>query len=256
VITVHTVIRILDGNAVSVILSFAFCSGYLLWGYYVTFSEEYAFEWTIPQCVLTLRLIAVSFDVYDGERERRRKRNKKDSGTNNISEISGPSIPDKVEGNHVTKSPADVLSSPPPPSSSSSSCSSSSAGLQSNPPTSSQSQSQSSSSSSSSRKSGGRGEESGNPEAMSVIPSLLPVLAHSYFPASFLVGPQFGLKIYLDFVKEEKGFLSSRFVVQKLIVFWCLLFFCVRYFLPFLHHLLLLQDALGFCVFVRVPFSS
>ena len=41
---------------------------YLLWGYYQTQTEEYAFEWTIPQCVLTLRLIAVAFDVYDGRR--------------------------------------------------------------------------------------------------------------------------------------------------------------------------------------------
>lgn len=32
----------------------------------MTQSDEYAFEWTIPQCVLTLRLIALTFDLYDG----------------------------------------------------------------------------------------------------------------------------------------------------------------------------------------------
>lgn len=40
-----------------------------MWGYYVTqVGSEYSFTWTIPQCVLTLRLIALTFDVYDGHR--------------------------------------------------------------------------------------------------------------------------------------------------------------------------------------------
>ena len=42
---------------------------YLLCGYYVTqIGSEYSFTWTIPQCVLTLRLIAMTFDIYDGHR--------------------------------------------------------------------------------------------------------------------------------------------------------------------------------------------
>lgn len=36
--------------------------------------------------------------------------------------------------------------------------------------------------------------------ALRQMPSLLEILAHTYFPASFLVGPQFPMKRYQDFV--------------------------------------------------------
>ena len=51
-----------------------------------------------------------------------------------------------------------------------------------------------------------------NEEALLEEPSLLQLLAHCYFPASFLVGPQFGLKQYLEFVHVNDSFLDKRFV--------------------------------------------
>ena len=59
------------GTLVSVILSFVFNFGYLLVGYYFTESEGYDICWTMPHCVLALRLIGLTFDCYDGDRGRR-----------------------------------------------------------------------------------------------------------------------------------------------------------------------------------------
>lgn len=41
---------------------------YLLAGYFYTQTSTYGYHWTIPHCVLTLRLIAISFNLYDGYR--------------------------------------------------------------------------------------------------------------------------------------------------------------------------------------------
>jgi lysophospholipid acyltransferase 5 len=49
-------------------LSFVFNFGYLLVGYYVTASDEYDIDWTMPQCVLCLRMIGFSMDFMDGEK--------------------------------------------------------------------------------------------------------------------------------------------------------------------------------------------
>ena len=35
-------------------------------GYIANSSAEYVVNWTMPHCVLCLRLIAVAIDVYDG----------------------------------------------------------------------------------------------------------------------------------------------------------------------------------------------
>jgi len=55
--------------------------------------------------------------------------------------------------------------------------------------------------------------------ALSKMPSLLEVGGYTYFPASFLVGPQFSMKRYLDFVagvfRDQVGY--------KNIVFGCCL---------------------------------
>ena len=32
-------------------------------------TDSYTIKWTTPQCVLTLRLIGLVFDVYDGQRK-------------------------------------------------------------------------------------------------------------------------------------------------------------------------------------------
>lgn len=50
----------------NVIVTFVFNMTYLLVGYIVTESEDYDITWTMPQCVLTLKLIALSFDTWDG----------------------------------------------------------------------------------------------------------------------------------------------------------------------------------------------
>ncbi|TKS82245.1 Lysophospholipid acyltransferase 5 [Collichthys lucidus] len=42
---------------------------YLLAGYYYTATEEYDIKWTMPHCVLTLKLVGLSFDYYDGGKD-------------------------------------------------------------------------------------------------------------------------------------------------------------------------------------------
>ena len=52
-----------------------FLQGYLVVGYYITTtSDEYVVKWTTPHCVLTLRLIGLAFDVYDGHQKEVGKR--------------------------------------------------------------------------------------------------------------------------------------------------------------------------------------
>lgn len=59
------------GTLTSVILSFVFNFGYLLVGYVFTETEGYDICWTMPHCVLCLKLIGLTFDCYDGDRARR-----------------------------------------------------------------------------------------------------------------------------------------------------------------------------------------
>jgi lysophospholipid acyltransferase 5 len=37
-------------------------------GYYMTGTETYDIKWSMPQCVLTLRLIGLAFDLFDGKK--------------------------------------------------------------------------------------------------------------------------------------------------------------------------------------------
>lgn len=50
-------------------LSFSYHMGYLLIGYYFTISETYDIKWTMPHCVLTLRLIGLAFDISDSQKK-------------------------------------------------------------------------------------------------------------------------------------------------------------------------------------------
>ncbi|PSN32117.1 Lysophospholipid acyltransferase 5 [Blattella germanica] len=84
--------------------------------YYMTGTETYDIKWSMPQCVLTLRLIGLAFDLFDGAKKEEEL----------SEEQKKTALPNK--------------------------------------------------------------------------PSLLEVAAHTYFPASFLVGPQFPMKRYLCFV--------------------------------------------------------
>lgn len=59
-------------------LSFCYHLGYLLIGYYFTTSDTYDIKWTMPHCVLVLRLIGLAFDISDSyEKERQNKRDDK-----------------------------------------------------------------------------------------------------------------------------------------------------------------------------------
>ena len=72
IITTYIILAAAGGTLVSVIISFIFNFGYLLVGYYFTETEGYDICWTMPHCVLSLRLIGITFDCYDGARARRR----------------------------------------------------------------------------------------------------------------------------------------------------------------------------------------
>ena len=71
VATTYIILVTAGGTLISVIISFVFNFGYLLLGYYFTMSEGYDICWTMPHCVMTLRLIGLTFDLYDGARAKR-----------------------------------------------------------------------------------------------------------------------------------------------------------------------------------------
>src|ERR1700712_1867077 len=78
-----------------------------MWGYYVTqIGSEYSFTWTIPQCVLTLRLIALTFDVYDVHRNAKlRDKKSKDSPTVQAKRLHSSQALPINEDTAVEKSP-------------------------------------------------------------------------------------------------------------------------------------------------------
>lgn len=118
VLVSYVLIKFLNSTAL-IATSFLFHMSYLLAGYYYTSSDDYDITWTMPHCVLTLRLIGLAFDVSDGQRPECEL-----SAANKISCVK-------------TK------------------------------------------------------------------PSLLEIAAFTYFPGSFLVGPQFSFRRYISFVNKE-----------------------------------------------------
>uniref|UniRef100_A0A673IGK5 Lysophospholipid acyltransferase 5 n=1 Tax=Sinocyclocheilus rhinocerous TaxID=307959 RepID=A0A673IGK5_9TELE len=62
-------LRLMGRTVTCVLSSFVFQMIYLLMGYYYTATEEYDIKWTMPHCVLTLKLIGLALDYYDGEKE-------------------------------------------------------------------------------------------------------------------------------------------------------------------------------------------
>ncbi|XP_070561674.1 lysophospholipid acyltransferase 5-like [Ptychodera flava] len=64
----YSIITIVGGTSVSVFLAFLFNMGYLITAYIFTATDTYDITWTTPQCVLTLRMIGLVFDVYDGSK--------------------------------------------------------------------------------------------------------------------------------------------------------------------------------------------
>ncbi|XP_055623520.1 lysophospholipid acyltransferase 5 [Toxorhynchites rutilus septentrionalis] len=89
-------------NPLLVPLSFGYHMGYLLIGYYFTTSDTYDIKWTMPHCVLALRLIGLAFDISDSHVKVRQ--NKKDAQC-----IGVPSLLELVA---FTYFPASVLVGP------------------------------------------------------------------------------------------------------------------------------------------------
>ncbi|XP_029037777.2 lysophospholipid acyltransferase 5 [Osmia bicornis bicornis] len=112
----YLILKLFGGTSLSVFATFVFNMSYLLYGYYTTSTDDYDIKWTMPQCVLTLRLIGLAFNIFDGKK----------------SEEKLSALQKQV--------------------------------------------------------------------ALKEQPTFLEVAAFTYFPGSFLVGPQFSMKRYLDFV--------------------------------------------------------
>ncbi|XP_034171298.2 lysophosphatidylcholine acyltransferase 3 protein nessy [Osmia lignaria lignaria] len=112
----YLILKLFGGTSLSVLTTFVFNMSYLLYGYYTTSTDDYDIKWTMPQCVLTLRLIGLAFNILDGKK----------------SEEKLSAVQKQV--------------------------------------------------------------------ALKEQPTFLEVAAFTYFPGSFLVGPQFSMKRYLDFV--------------------------------------------------------
>ncbi|XP_076749797.1 lysophosphatidylcholine acyltransferase 3 protein nessy [Xylocopa sonorina] len=119
VLVTYGILKCFGGTTLSVFLTFVINMTYLMCGYYVTSTSDYDIKWTMPQCVLTLRLIGLAFNILDGQQ------------------------------------PLEKLSA------------------------------------------------SHKQVMLKKKPTFLEILAFSYFPGSFLVGPQFSMKRYLDYVQGQ-----------------------------------------------------
>ncbi|KAJ8921187.1 hypothetical protein NQ315_013659 [Exocentrus adspersus] len=117
----YCTLLLLNGTITSVAITFVFNLSYLLIGYYYTSTNTYDIIWTMPQCILVLRLIGIAYDYYDG------------------------------------RQPLDTLSS------------------------------------------------ENKKVALTKRPGLLEIFGHCFFPSSFLIGPQFPLKRYQEFVAGSYG---------------------------------------------------
>jgi len=68
ILLTYVTLLCLGGSIAAVSVTFVFNMFYLLAGYWYVAKEEYDISWTMPQCVLCLRLIGLSWDLYDGAR--------------------------------------------------------------------------------------------------------------------------------------------------------------------------------------------
>lgn len=149
VLIVHIILCKFKGSRTSVTLTFLASTGHLVFGYWTKFGsgEEldlYIFDWTVPHCVLTLRLIAVAFDLLDGTVTKPKPRQK----VKNSSEGEEGTFKSKEKDEPKTGS---------------------------------------------------------NQDRIEDVPTLLQLLSHSYFPPSFLVGPQFSIKHTIAFVEDVEN---------------------------------------------------
>jgi len=80
-------INSLNGSLLCAVISFIFQMTYLILGYYSFTSDDYDINWLMPHCVLTLRLIGLCFDVYDGHKDE--KHVTKEQEERKISDLPG-----------------------------------------------------------------------------------------------------------------------------------------------------------------------
>lgn len=116
ILTTYLLLVTCGGTVFTIAVAFTFLMSYLLASYYYTGTENYDITWSMPHCVLTLRLIGLVMDVYDGQQ--------------------------KTETLSIDQ----------------------------------------------------------KKNALQKVPSLFEISAHTYFFGGFLVGPQFSMRRYLDFV--------------------------------------------------------
>ncbi|XP_050413447.1 lysophospholipid acyltransferase 5 [Patella vulgata] len=69
IVIIYILLLISPGTKLSVGLAFFINTMYLTLGYISHSTDSYDFKWTMPHCVLTLRLTGVVFDVYDGKKK-------------------------------------------------------------------------------------------------------------------------------------------------------------------------------------------
>ncbi|TRY80134.1 hypothetical protein TCAL_08953 [Tigriopus californicus] len=69
VIATYLILRSLGGNFTAAMICFILNLSYLFIGYICNASRDYDITWTMPQCVICLRLIGLAMDVYDGTKK-------------------------------------------------------------------------------------------------------------------------------------------------------------------------------------------
>ncbi|XP_074259549.1 lysophospholipid acyltransferase 5 isoform X2 [Saimiri boliviensis] len=63
------ILRLMGRTITAVLTTFCFQMVYLLAGYYYTATDNYDIKWTMPHCVLTLKLIGLAVDYFDGGKD-------------------------------------------------------------------------------------------------------------------------------------------------------------------------------------------
>nr|XP_020013909.1 lysophospholipid acyltransferase 5 isoform X2 [Castor canadensis] len=63
------ILRLMGRTVTAVLTTFCFQMAYLLAGYYYTATGNYDIKWTMPHCVLTLKLIGLAVDYFDGGKD-------------------------------------------------------------------------------------------------------------------------------------------------------------------------------------------
>ncbi|XP_009423008.1 lysophospholipid acyltransferase 5 isoform X1 [Pan paniscus] len=63
------ILRLMGRTITAVLTTFCFQMAYLLAGYYYTATGNYDIKWTMPHCVLTLKLIGLAVDYFDGGKD-------------------------------------------------------------------------------------------------------------------------------------------------------------------------------------------